>query len=84
MIAARFESGDDADVLAIEGEILTLISPRAFAPGAPLRFTCTDLTLAGKSLGSKRRDDGRFDVRLRLVNLRRTDRERLGELLPEP
>jgi len=35
------------------------------------------LPISAKSLGSKRRDDGRFDVRARLISLRRPDRELL-------
>ncbi|MCZ7687520.1 MAG: hypothetical protein M5U28_55795 [Sandaracinaceae bacterium] len=61
--------------------MLHLVLPRAFAPGAPLALTLEledgALELTGKTIGSKRREDGRFDVRARLISLRREDRARL-------
>ena len=62
------------------GEVLVVSSPRAFAPGAPLRVELGALTVEAKSLGSKKRDDGRFEVRLRAVNLRREQRLALDAL----
>jgi hypothetical protein len=70
---------------AYGGEVLTLVLARPYAPGAPLHFTVeasTPLELTGKSLGSKRREDGRFTVRLRLTNLRRDERRALEALHP--
>lgn len=68
----------------LQGEIVALISPKAFAPGQPLTFTLPAehgaAEIQGKSLGSKRRADGRFDVRVRLVNIHRSMRERLVAL----
>jgi hypothetical protein len=65
----------------LEGEVLALVLPRAFAPGAPIAFSAEveggAIALHGKTIGSKRREDGRFDVRVRMTNLRRGDRERL-------
>lgn len=82
---ALLEDGREAELLGLDGEIVELVSPRAFAPGAPLGLRARDpegpLELRAKSLGSKRREDGRFDVRVRLVNLRRADRERLCRAL---
>ena len=81
----RLESGEEAEASAIDGNILTLLSPRAFAPGAPIRFSTVggevERAFEGRTLGSKRVDDGRFQVRMRFVNLRRADRERLLEAL---
>ncbi len=78
--------GGDGSAESVDGEVLTCVVSRAFAPGAPVDFTVRigagELTLGGKSLGSRRRDDGRFDVRFRLVNLRREDREALAATLP--
>lgn len=85
MIAGRLETGEEAELVAMRGETLSLVSPRAFAPGAPVRLTALleegELSLSGKSLGSKRRDDARFDVRARLISLRREERERLAAAL---
>jgi hypothetical protein len=77
----RLESGEAARALRIEGNVLTLESPRAFPPGAPIRFSLAteagERTFEGRTIGSKRTGDDSFDVRLRFVNLRRADRERL-------
>jgi hypothetical protein len=75
------DSGEDADGTAFDGTLFTLLSPRAFAPGSPIRFLALledgERPLEGRVLGSKRVDDGRFEVRMRFVNLRRSDRENL-------
>lgn len=74
--------GGEGEATRLEGEVLHLILARAFAPGAPVAFAATfageRVALTGKSIGSKRREDGRFDVRLRMTNLRREDRARLA------
>ena len=74
-------AGGEGEAARIEGEVLHLIPARAFAPGAPVALEATiegeAVALTGKSIGSKRRDDGRFDVRLRMTNLRREERLRL-------
>jgi hypothetical protein len=68
----------------LQGEIVALITPNAFAPGQPLTFTLPvehgGAEIQGKSLGSKRRADGQFDVRVRLINVHRSMRERLVAL----
>jgi len=77
----RLESGQDAVGLAFDGNLLKLTSPVAFAPGSPIRFKAIveagERNFEGRVLGSKRIDEQRFEVRLRLVNLRREDRELL-------
>lgn len=75
--------GASAEALEFEGEDLSCSSERPFAPGQPVAVELTladgsPLSLSGKCRGSKRRDDGRFDVRLRLVSLRRAEREALA------
>ena len=87
MIPLRLDRGGEGELVSIEGETVALVSPRAYAPGAPIEMTAlteADIPLRGKSLGSKRRPDDRFDVRARLVNLKREDRERLATLLSSP
>ncbi len=75
----RLESGEDAEARAFDGTILTLLSPRAFAPGSPIRFGVVvddgERSYEGRAIGSKRVDDNHFEVRMRFVNLRRDDRE---------
>ncbi len=81
----RLDSGDDAEARTFDGAVLTVLSPRAFAPGAPIRFSATadgeSRSFEGRAIGSKRVDDVHFEVRLRLVNLRRANRELLAARL---
>jgi len=82
-VKVRLDSGEDADARNFDGVVLTVLSPRAFAPGAPIRFSTTTngdaRNFEGRAIGSKRVDDTHFEVRLRLVNLRRADRELLAD-----
>ena len=83
----RLETGERAEAQRFDGASLTLRSPRAFAPGSPIRFSLTDdgeaesRSFEGRTIGSKRVDDTHFEVRLRLVNLRREHRELLARKL---
>lgn len=76
-------SGEEAMATAFSSNVLSFVSPRAYAPGAPIVLARTDREgrIEGRSLGSKRRDDGAFEVRARLVNLRREERLELESLL---
>jgi hypothetical protein len=75
------QSGEDARLDSLEGNVLTMLSPRAFAPGSPMRFTASleegERGYEGRAIGSKRATDNRFEVRMRFVNLKREDREAL-------
>jgi hypothetical protein len=69
--------GERARALRYVNGVLELIAQRAFAPGQPMEMNVADGTgrrLVGKSAGSKRREDGAFDVRVRLHSLTREDR----------
>lgn len=81
----RLDSGEEAKAIRFDGSLLTLHGPRAYAPGAPIRFTLVmherPRPLEGRTIGSKRIEDGVFEVRLRFVNLRRADRELLRQNL---
>jgi hypothetical protein len=74
-------TGEVAEACAIDGNLLTLSSPRAFPPGSPICFAAffagSERGFEGRTIASKRLDDRRFEVRMRLVNLRRHDRELL-------
>jgi hypothetical protein len=84
-VAVRFATEGEGEALVLDGAMLALVSSRAFAPGTPLAFTIVSgdqrLELSGKTRSCKRRADGRFDLGVRLVDLRRTDREALQRLL---
>jgi hypothetical protein len=67
-------------IVGFDGKHFRLVSERAFAPGYPLPLVAelggpTQLDL--KSLGSRLRPDGSFDVRARAQTLRRETREKL-------
>jgi hypothetical protein len=80
------DSGEVVEARSFDAGILTLLSPRAFAPGSPIRFSFVEEGLErpfeGRTLGSKRVDDLRFEVKMRFVNLRRADRALLHRELP--
>jgi hypothetical protein len=65
----------------IEGLVLRLRSPKAFPPGQPLALAFSadgsSIGLDARAIGSKRRDDGSFELRVRLINLRKDAREAL-------
>lgn len=73
--------GGEGEALTLTGEALHIVIDRAYAPGAPISMSVflpdETLALQGRTIASKRRPDGRFDVRLRLVNLTREARSRL-------
>lgn len=82
-VPARLEpDGAEAFLVAFDGHVLSVDSPRPFAPGAPVSLAGrtadgsegSEHRLEGRTIGSRRREDGRFEVRLRLVNLRRATR----------
>lgn len=70
--------GEEGAWVRFAGEVLEVLSPQPFAPGAPIPVEVDGTPLQGKSLGSKRQPDGRFHVRMRLVNLRREHRAMLA------
>ena len=80
MLPARY-GGVDATLLRFEGETLSFHGPRALAPGAPVVLEVVraeaPLAIEGRSLGSRRiaPDAPSFEIRARLVNMRKADRE---------
>jgi hypothetical protein len=80
-------SADPATLVSFEKDVLSFEGPRALAPGAPLsvivpRDDGAAITLEGRSLGSRKpRGTERFEIRARLVSLRRPDREWLERTL---
>jgi hypothetical protein len=86
--AATLADGSRVTVLAFDGAVLRFVGERAHPPGRPLELSIElgDETLAvqGKAVGSKLRDDARFDVRLRLNSLRREARALLERHFSHP
>ncbi|MFO0696106.1 MAG: hypothetical protein U0230_21260 [Polyangiales bacterium] len=80
-VHGKLSTGEDAELVAFDGNHLSFRTPRAFAPGAPveLRFELSGAPLAvqAKAHGSKREPDGLFVVRGRTIGQRREDREAL-------
>jgi hypothetical protein len=83
-IALRIGADLDGIAVGYDGNRLRFIAPKAFPPGQPLQLTllrtgAEPLSLNVRSLGSKRRDDQRFDVQARLVSLGRAARDALAQ-----
>ena len=84
-ISLRLSDGEAGTALAYADGLLHVVCERAHPPGEPLSLTlllpdAAELGLQGKCAGSKRRDDGAFDVKLRLTSLRREQRAVLERL----
>jgi hypothetical protein len=81
---------DDTHALAVNYGLHTLylVCARAYPPGKPLALRAElsgeFVDLQGKSAGCKLRGDGRYDVTLRLVSLRREQRVALEQTFPNP
>ena len=85
IVEIELDGGEKAEARTFEGHILTFVSPRAFASGAPIGVAVVigdgRRVLEGRSISSKRLEGGRFEVRMRFVNLRRDDRHALSEAM---
>lgn len=85
MSVARVRIGEaEGELVGYAKNVIELVVPMPFAPGQPARFAVEGLALEGRSLGSRKREDGRFQVRLRLVSLRREQRLALEGLADLP
>lgn len=88
MIAASLGEGNDGHAVAFDGAVIECLVTAPQAPGRPvdivLQLGDGRLTLRTKSRGSRRADDGRFQVWLRPVALRREERARLQAAFPAP
>jgi len=67
--------------VTLSNDLLEVITECPCAPGQPLTLEIGELTLEAKSRGTRKRADGRFDLKVRLVGLRREERERLVALV---
>lgn len=83
MIATGKVGEHDVELARVDGERAFFACPIAFAPGKPVVLALSvepPLSLQLKTVGSKRREDGRFDVQGRIVMLRREERAQLAAL----
>ena len=81
-VPVRIAGAHDGAVLELTGLVLRLRSPKAFPPGKPLGLELApDVKLEARTIGSKRIDEGSFELRVRLINLRKDAREALERAL---
>jgi hypothetical protein len=82
-VSLTFSHGERGRALGYTDGVLKIVCERAHPPGQPLSLALQlpegELALQGKSAGSKRRDDGGFDLRLKLNSLRREHRAALEQ-----
>jgi hypothetical protein len=79
-LRTRTAEGDTLELTAFDGKHFALVSSKAYAPGQPITLTVElvpTCLLELKSLGSKRRDDERFDVKARAMTLAKPTRDRI-------
>jgi hypothetical protein len=78
-------AGEHAGTLsAADGLVLTLRSPKAFPPGQPLQLSLQvepPLPLEARTIGSRRLDPTSYELKVRLINVRRSTREALELVL---
>lgn len=78
----RWDSGGEATLVRIDGESVALVSTTPHPPGSRVRGALEDGTpIVMKTHASRLREDGRFDLEGRLLDLRRDVRERLTRLV---
>ncbi len=81
IVEIELENGGAAEICSLEGNVLIFVSPRAFALGAPIRFDARlgdrQQAFEGRTIGARRVEGDRFEIRMRFVNLRRGDRAAL-------
>jgi hypothetical protein len=83
--AVRIAGAHDGELLELAGLQLRLRSPKAFPPGQPLTLQLApDVTLEARTIGSKRLDEVSFELRVRLINMRKETREALERALVAP
>ena len=70
-LSCALQSGDVLMLESFDGRLLVFSSARAQAPGTPLRVRVNEngATLELKSIGSRKRDDGLFELRARITTM---------------
>lgn len=79
-LSCRNQHGEVMTFESFDGKLLVFESPRAFAPGNPLkvRVETPSLTLELKSIGSRKRAEGVFEVRARVMTMPKEVRDALN------
>lgn len=77
----RLANEGTANIVALDGERVSLLATRASAPGCPLAGNLEDATLVRVKVHRCRKQGERFLIEGRLVDATRQLRERLGTLV---
>jgi hypothetical protein len=77
----RLPNDGVANIVAIDGERVSLLATRASAPGCPLAGNLTDETVVRVKVHRCRKQGERFLIEGRLIDATRQLRERLGTLV---
>lgn len=80
----RLANEGTANIVAVDGERVSLLATRASAPGCPLTGNLEDSTLVRVKVHRCRKQGERFLIEGRLVDATRQLRERLGRLIVPP
>jgi hypothetical protein len=84
-LPAKTENGEALDVVEFDGLLATVHSARPFAPGQPLTLVVAlepAFVAEARTVAAKRLPEGPFEVRVRLISLKREERQRLLEAMP--
>lgn len=78
-LACTLPGGETLTLQRFDGKLLTFVTARAAAPGAPLRVRVetTGATLELKSIGSRKLPDGAFELRARITTMPKEVRDAL-------
>ncbi len=72
-LAATTSDGLAVQLLSFDGKQCLLVGARAYAPGNPMRLRVErpqgSLALEVKSIGSRKREDGTFEIRARITTI---------------
>ncbi len=79
-LVCKLQNGDPVTLETFDGKLLTFGSPKAQAPGTPMRarVELNGSTLELKSIGSRKRDDGSFELRARITTMPKEVRDALN------
>lgn len=75
---------DHAEVSAISGERVSVLTVATAPPGAPVELVSASRVFEGRVRSCQRGSDGRYRIELRLVNFSKPAREELEALMARP
>jgi hypothetical protein len=85
-VPAKTPTGEALDLVAFDGLLATVHSTRPFAPGQPLMLVVAvepEVRADARTIGARRLPEGPFELRVRLVSLKRDERQRLLDAMPD-